>query len=137
VQSFAPAGPRGALVSAFDVIAAADVDFGFRVEHRLCKTDEFSSVFALRRSVRGSSFELHSRETPGTSARLGVVVAKKLVHLAVHRNLVKRIVRESFRLVRAGLPSRDIVVRVTARIDTPDRQVLRDEIDSLFARLKQ
>ena len=67
----------------------------------------------------------------------GVVIAKKFVRSAVSRNLTRRIVRESFRLSRMKLPQRDIVVRVSARLDTPDRQALRKEIDGLFARLVQ
>lgn len=77
------------------------------------------------------------RPNSAATARLGVVIAKKLVRSAVNRNLVRRIVRESFRLSRAKLPQRDIVVRVSARMDTPDRLTLREEIDELFVRLTQ
>jgi ribonuclease P protein component len=42
-----------------------------------------------------------------------VVIAKKFVRSAVNRNLIRRIVRESFRLSRMKLPQRDIVVRVS------------------------
>lgn len=117
------------------MIQAAGVGKGFRGEHRLRKTDEFSSVFAFRRVLRGRVFELLFRPSPGTSARLGIVVPKRHVRSAVDRNLVKRIVRESFRLVRPALPPRDVVVRVAARIVAPDRRALRQEIDGLFARL--
>jgi ribonuclease P protein component len=64
-----------------------------------------------------------------------LVIAKKFVRSAVNRNLIRRIVRESFRLSRSKLPQSDIVVRVSVRMDTPDRHVLRAEIDELFARL--
>lgn len=132
--SFARAAPRDAPVSASEV-AAAGVDFGFRGEHRLRKTDEFSSVFAFRRILRGKHFDLLYRPGSAASARLGVVIAKKYVRSAVNRNLIRRIVRESFRLSRTKLPQRDIVVRVSARMVTPDRRTLRGEIDELFARL--
>lgn len=68
---------------------------------------------------------------------MGVIVAKKFIRSAVNRNLVRRIVRESFRLIRDKLPKKDIVVRVSARMDRPDRRVLREEIDELFARMTQ
>ncbi len=87
--------------------------------------------------MRGGPFELLYRPAQGAGARLGIVVPKKFVRSAVARNLVKRIVRESFRLVRPALPSRDLVVRVMARIDRPERRALRDAIDALFARLAQ
>lgn len=136
VLSFAPVAPRDAFVSAFEV-AAAGVDLGFRGEHRLRKTDEFSSVFAFRRILRGKCFHMLHRPNMATTARLGVVIAKKYVRSAVGRNQIRRIVRESFRLSRLNLPQYDIVVRVSARMDTFDRQAVRREIDEMFARLAQ
>jgi ribonuclease P protein component len=118
-------------------MTGADVGRGFRSEFRLRKTDEFSSVFAFRRALRGISLELLHRPAQGVSARLGVVVAKRFVRSAVGRNLVKRIVRESFRVARSRLPARDIVVRIRSRAQTIDRRALRAEMDALFARLAQ
>ena len=112
-------------------------DSGFRSEYRLSKTDEFSSVFAFRKALRGIHFDMLHRPNSAATARLGVVIGKKVVRSAVKRNLVRRIVRESFRLSRAKLPRRDIVVRVSARMDIADRRALRGEIDALFARLAQ
>jgi ribonuclease P protein component len=136
VPSSVRAEPRDAPASAFEV-SAAGVGLGFRGEHRLRKTDEFSSVFAFRKAIRGKFFELLHRPNSSATARIGVVIAKKFVRSAVNRNLVKRIVRESFRLSRSKLPQQDIVVRVSVRIDVPDRRALRCEIDELFARLAQ
>ncbi len=136
VLSFAHAAPRDAHASASDV-PSAGVELGFRSEYRLRKTDEFSSVFAFRRTLRGKHFDLMHRPNSIASARIGVVIAKKFVSSAVNRNLIRRIVRESFRLSRSKLPQRDIVVRIFARLDMPDRRALRGEIDELFARLAQ
>lgn len=111
------------------------VGLGFRGEYRLRKTDEFSSVFAFRRSLRSVYFELLHRPNAGPGARLGTVVAKKLVRFSVHRNLVKRIVRESFRSRRASLPNKDLVVRFRVKMHRPDRLALRADIDTLFQRL--
>ena len=108
---------------------------GFHGEYRLRKTDEFSSVFAFRRTLRGKYFDIFHRPNMSTTARIGVVIAKKLVHSAVSRNLIKRIVRESFRQSRAKLPQRDIVVRISTRLNSPEKRALRGEIDDLFTRL--
>lgn len=134
VPSSAPVEPRDARASAFEVTGAG-VGLGFRDEHRLRKTDEFSSVFAFRRTLRGKYFDLSCRPNSNDTARIGVVIAKKFIRSAVNRNLVRRIVRESFRLSRSKLPHRDIVVRVSARMNEPDRRALRVDIDELFARL--
>lgn len=52
--------------------------------------------------------------------RLGVVVPKRQIKLASHRNRAKRLVRESFRKNRAQLPPVDIVVQIFAAADTID-----------------
>lgn len=44
------------------------------------------------------------------NARLGVAVAKRHVPLAVDRNRVRRMIRESFRHYQAALKGHDIVV---------------------------
>ncbi|MBS3917109.1 MAG: ribonuclease P protein component [Sulfuritalea sp.] len=116
-------------------MTTAAADLGFRGEHRLRKTDEFSSVFAFRKTLRGKNFDVLYRPGLSDSARLGVVVAKKFVRSAVNRNMVRRIVRESFRLSRAKLLPNDIVVRVSSRMVAPDRRQVRGEIDELFSRL--
>ncbi|MBL8502356.1 MAG: ribonuclease P protein component [Rhodocyclaceae bacterium] len=136
VRSSALVAPKDGHVSASEVTAAG-VGLGFRDEHRLRKTDEFSSVFAFRRSLRGRHFDLLYRPGSAATARIGMIVAKKHVRSAVNRNLVRRIVRESFRLIRAHLPKMDIVVRVSTRLERPDRRILRGEIDELLARLTQ
>ncbi|HMT81637.1 MAG TPA: ribonuclease P protein component [Azonexus sp.] len=89
----------------------------FARRYRLTKTDEFSSVFGFRRAIRGKLLMLHYQPRPegNTEARLGVVVAKKLLKRAVDRNRVKRVVREQFRLHRATLPGIDLVVRLATK----------------------
>lgn len=136
VRSSALVAPRDAPASASDV-AVAVVDQGFRGEYRLRKTDEFSSVFAFRRVLRSKHFEARYRPNSVATARIGVIVAKKYVRSAVNRNLIKRIVRESFRLARVELPHCDIVIRVSTRLEKLDRRALRGEIDDLLVRLNR
>jgi len=108
----------------------------FSAEFRLRKTDEYSSVFAFRRAHRGRYFTLHYRPNDGNSARLGLVVAKKLARRAVLRNLVKRLAREIFRLRRAALPRQDLIVRLTAPPKDATRQALREDLEQLMGRLR-
>lgn len=66
-------------------------------------------------------------------ARLGIVVAKKNVKLAVARNRLKRIVRESFRLQQQSLHGLDIVVVIKKNfIQEPNAANILPE---LFARV--
>lgn len=110
-------------------------DLKFRPVYRLRKTDEYSSVFAFRRTLRSDHFMLHFRPGAGGSARLGVVVAKKMARAAVLRNLVKRLARERFRHMRETLPSYDVILRANRPLAKVPRGELRRQIESLLARL--
>lgn len=110
-------------------------DLRFKPVYRLRKTDEYSSVFAFRRAIRGDYFMLHFRTGESGSARMGVVVAKKLARLASQRNLVKRLVREHFRHVRETLPGYDLIVRLNRPIAGVKRSQLRRDIASVLRRL--
>ena len=110
----------------------------FARRYRLTKTDEFSSVFGFRKAVRSAHFLLHyrtRRAEEGGGARLGVVVAKRLLRRAVDRNLVKRLARENFRMMRSRLPPRDIVLRLAVKPANLDRRTLAEEIRRLLEKM--
>ncbi len=115
------------------------MDQTFARRYRLTKTDEFSSVFGFRRAIRGKWLMLHYQ--PGaagsSTARLGLVVGKKLLKRAVHRNRVKRVVREQFRLHRHALPICDLVVRLAARPETLDGKALAEDFLTLLGKLSR
>ena len=111
---------------------------GFPKYYRLTKTDEFSSVFGFRKALKSKHFLLHYRfrsaeEVPG--ARLGLVVAKRFLRRSVDRNLVRRLARENFRLMRCKLPSRDLILRLAAKPDALDRRALAQEIQGLLGKM--
>jgi ribonuclease P protein component len=111
---------------------------GFPKYYRLTKTDEFSSVFGFRKALKSRHFLLHYRlrsaeEVPG--ARLGLVVAKRFLRRSVDRNLVRRLARENFRLMRCKLPSRDLILRLAAKPDALDRRALAHEIQGLLGKM--
>ncbi|MCY1224715.1 Ribonuclease P protein component [compost metagenome] len=106
---------------------------------RLTKTDEFSSVFALRPRRRSTHFVLYVRANSQAEARLGVVVGKKFAPRAAERNLVKRMARELFRQRRKELSGRDVLLRLQAKFPraefatrTAVRQACAAEIASLL-----
>jgi ribonuclease P protein component len=135
VRSSPHAAPKVAIVSQFEVTDSAVGDQGFRDVYRLRKTDEYSSVFAFRRVLKGRLLTIHYRPNLSDTARLGVVVAKKLARRAVDRNLVKRVSRETFRLARKDLPSIDMIVRLSAPIGSSGRGALRLDLLRLLERL--
>jgi ribonuclease P protein component len=63
----------------------------------------------VRRNLSGYTFFIARREEG--SARLGLLVSRRHSPKAVHRNAIKRSVREAFRLERPELGPVDLLVR--------------------------
>ncbi|MCM8614233.1 ribonuclease P protein component [Accumulibacter sp.] len=105
---------------------------------RLLRTDEYSSVFAFRRALKSRHFLLHYRPrqaVEGAGARLGLVVAKRFLRRSVDRNLLRRLAREEFRLLRVDLCSHDLVLRLAVRPAPLDRKAMAKEIRRLLCKL--
>ena len=111
----------------------------FPPAYRLLQAQGFSLVFAHKKSVRSEHFQLSYCPGVAQTARLGVVVAKKLARRAVTRNRVKRQTREVFRHCRPNLPPLDVVLRLTRPLPAVEwravKAQVRAEIEALFARL--
>lgn len=92
---------------------------------RLLNASDYQSVFNDA-PIRASHPQLLilSRPNQGTTPRLGLVIAKKHVRLAVQRNRIKRILRETFRLHQQDLGGIDAVVLARAGLDQLDNQQL-------------
>jgi len=69
--------------------------------------------------------------------RLGIIVAKKHVKLAVQRNRIKRLLRESFRCKRHSLPKIDMVILAKKSADKLDSAVCAEEIQYLWRKLSR
>jgi ribonuclease P protein component len=87
---------------------------GFPKAFRLNNPSDFSRVFesAGFRCSRGP-VRITALSNDRSSARLGLVVGKRVMRRAVDRNRAKRVIRETFRTTRADLPRVDIIVQVT------------------------
>jgi ribonuclease P protein component len=95
---------------------------------RLIHPREFKQVFANGQRQSDACFTLISLANTGEQPRLGLVAARKTLRRAVDRNRVKRLVRESFRLHRAGLPARDIIVMARGAIGAKAGPELRESL---------
>ena len=105
----------------------------FRPGQRLLVPAEFRRVMdapALRASHPGFVFLARPNELP--QARLGFVLPRRRVRLAVARNRVKRIIRESFRRQQALLAGLDIVVMARDGLAALDKAALRAAVDRQF-----
>lgn len=86
----------------------------FGWQSKLRKADEFSSVFHFRHAQRGELVDILYRPNGLDFPRLGLVVPKKVLHLAVDRNRTKRVLRELFRCSQRDLAGLDLVIRFKA-----------------------
>ena len=85
--------------------------FRFTKSLRLLCAADFKPVFddaPFRASHQ--FFLILARENQLTQPRLGLVMAKKHIRLAVERNRMKRLIRESFRLHQQDFAGLDVVV---------------------------
>lgn len=67
--------------------------------------------------------------------RLGMAISRKNVKHAVKRNLVKRQLRESFRLHQAIIGDFDVVVLARPGIDKLTRHEVREQIDGCWQKV--
>lgn len=107
----------------------------FSRQQRLLNSNAYKRVFEDA-AVKVGTKHIVVLATPNTEgfARLGLVVSKKNVRLAVNRNKVKRIIRESFRLKQAKLTAFDIVVIAKQGID-PQPESLWEQLEKVWKKL--
>ena len=84
---------------------------------RLLSPRDFQRVFKGANRSSDRFFTVLFRNNGTGLSRLGLAISKKQLKRAVDRNLVKRLVRESFRTHRGGLRGVDVVVLSGRGID--------------------
>jgi len=109
-------------------------DFSFSRRRRLDGPNAFAPVFAYKCWLTGRWFQVFVKPSSAASARLGVVVSKRIMKRAVTRNAFKRLTRDVFRQSCATIVGVDFVVRPRAVVDSVDVAVARAELKGLFQR---
>ncbi len=90
---------------------------------------DFQRVFKQGRKQRGALFTLFSCTNGKLNARLGLAIAKKHVPLAVDRNRVKRMIRESFRYHQEALKGTDIVVLMQRQVPELSKSSMQEDLN--------
>ena len=110
---------------------------GFPPEKRLLSTVDFQNVFnGADHRFREGVIGVTAKTVEQTQSRIGIVVPKKLLKLAVHRNRFKRVVRDEFRRW-SGTQHLDLVVALRVKL-TPEilySEELANTIRGAFTRL--
>lgn len=109
----------------------------FTKKAKLIKTDEFSSVFNFRKRIFAQFLAIHYQPNVLGHARLGLVVGKKIAKSAVHRNYMRRILREFFRVQQQVINHVDLVVRVQKRFEKKDFIKIKQEFDAFILKINQ
>lgn len=104
-------------------------------DRKLNQAVQFAAVFREGKKHRCQYFTLIGKPNGLGYARLGMVVAKKVVRLATARNRIKRLLRESFRLNQHLIGSVDVVLVAHPDINRLDNVGLKKQLDQQWARL--
>lgn len=104
---------------------------------RLLQASDYQAVFERSR-LKVSTPEILFLALPNDHQhpRLGLVIAKKNVRLAVQRNRIKRIVRETFRQQQHHLNGLDVIVLARRGLDTMENHQLHDMCNQLWLQLQ-
>lgn len=110
--------------------------FRFTKSLRLLCAADFKPVFddaPFRASHQ--YFLILARLHQQTQPRLGLVMAKKHMKLAVERNRMKRLIRESFRLQQQDLAGLDIVVLSRKGMDSLSNSEFTQQLNQQWQRI--
>ncbi|MFI4938339.1 MAG: ribonuclease P protein component [Candidatus Berkiellales bacterium] len=107
--------------------------FLFPPQNRLLTPQNYSHVFKFGRKQKGTLFTFIFCKNDFSYARLGLAIAKRSIQLAVKRNKVRRLVRESFRHYQAHLSGLDIVVVAQKNETLSNHKNLREELEQQWS----
>jgi len=111
-------------------------DGRFPKARRLLNARDYSRVFDRADAKASHKYLLLlARRNSGAGHRLGLVIAKKNVRLAVQRNRIKRVAREFFRTLPQDETSLDIVLLTRRGIDQLDNAELSTILQQQWQKL--
>ncbi|MEW6984190.1 ribonuclease P protein component [Colwelliaceae bacterium 6471] len=113
------------------------VTYEFNRESRLLTPGHFQNVFSNPTRFGSSHITVLVRTNPQNNNRLGLAIAKKRIKLAVQRNRIKRLIRESFRLNQHNLPHIDIVVMVKSGTDNLENKEITQQLEKIWRKIIQ
>jgi ribonuclease P protein component len=106
---------------------------GFGRNLRLLTAPDYQAVFSQAEfKVSRPQLLILAIRHGNVNPRLGLVIAKKNIRLAVQRNRVKRLIRESFRHHQHLLTGLDIVILARKGLDATDNAATTQLLETLW-----
>ena len=117
---------------------SAITDARFTKEQRLLTPAAFREVFdAPERKLHQSHLMAFVRTNTHEQPRVGMAITKRKVPTAVSRNLIKRQIREQFRVKASILENKDIIFIIKNSIKGISKVELKNEINNIFKKLEK
>ncbi len=117
---------------------SATPTYRFTKEQRLLTPATFREVFdAPERKLHQSHLMAFVSTNTHAQPRVGMAITKRKVPTAVARNLIKRQIREQFRVKAIDLENKDIVFIIKKSIKGIDKKELKNEINAIFKKIEK
>ena len=101
---------------------------------RLTRGVEFQRVFQHGKRLHANGLNARAAANTVGFPRLGMAIAKKALRRAHERNRIKRLCRESFRLLQHQLPAYDFVIVAKTGIGNLDNRTFTETLSKLWQR---
>ncbi len=102
----------------------------------LVKTDDFSSVFSFKKRASAAFLVVHYRPNGLAVTRFGLAVTKRIANLAVHRNYMRRVLREVSRQARVTPVSMDVVIQAKKKFNHKEFEQVKTELLMLLMEIR-
>lgn len=110
----------------------------FTKEQRLLTPAAFREVFdAPERKLHQSHLMAFVRTNTHEQPRVGMAITKRKVPTAVARNLIKRQIREQFRIKVSSLENKDIVFIVKNSVKGLSNKEIKMEVINIFKKIEK
>lgn len=107
----------------------------FSREYRLKSKQDFQAVFAKPHKSTHKYLLALTASNHLSHARLGMIIAKHHVRLAVTRNRLRRLIRESFRDHKEALKGLDIVILMRSKWSPLSNEAIKEDLTYLWLKL--
>ena len=108
----------------------------FPKSRRLLNASDFKGVFSnTQYRISHRYFLILATKSTSSTPRLGLVIAKKHIRLAVERNRIKRLIRESFR--QQQLPTVDTIVLARKDLDKLSNRKIESILNELWQKTQK